>query len=286
MYNNEEIEYSYDGNGCLVWMEDFLDRRTRYEYNTGYNTWLLSKIEYPTTGYTTYSYSRFSDNNYYKYHVTNQRVYETEQVRHVGYTFTGSFSQITSSTVTIKNESDITQGFHCFTINDSVITEKTTKNASGTPIRKYGYMYNSRNEVIQVDVYNDGSQFSYTTYFAYDNWGNTIYAKNAEGHEQFFSYANTGTSGFFTDNTGAIIKIFTNAFSNCTVPSSVHTAVIGAAEKQDATFVREVYYTYDLKAHVTETKTSFGTATTWLWCFKGLRIGIYTYLYREPFMRL
>ena len=27
--------------------------------------------------------------------------------------------------------------------------------------------------------------------------GNAIYSKNAEGHEQFFSYANTSTSEFF-----------------------------------------------------------------------------------------
>ena len=90
-------------------MEDFLDRRTSYSYNTGYNNWLLSTIEYPTTGYTTYVYSRFLNNDYYKYYVTHQRVYETEQVRHAAYSYTGSYGEITSSTVTIKNESEITQ---------------------------------------------------------------------------------------------------------------------------------------------------------------------------------
>jgi len=103
-YNGAEIEFSYDANGCLVWMEDFLNRRTSYYYNTGYNNWLLSKIEYPTTGYTTYAYNRFSDSGYYKYYVTDQRVYETSQVRHAAYSYTGSFSAITSGTMTVKND--------------------------------------------------------------------------------------------------------------------------------------------------------------------------------------
>ncbi|MBU7017388.1 MAG: hypothetical protein HXS44_07750 [Theionarchaea archaeon] len=99
------MEYSYDANGCLVWMEDFLNKRTSYYYNTGYNYWLLSKVEYPTDGYTTHVYNRFSDSDYYKYYVTNERVYETTQVRHLVCSYTGSFEGITSSTVTVKNQS-------------------------------------------------------------------------------------------------------------------------------------------------------------------------------------
>ncbi|KYK34393.1 MAG: hypothetical protein AYK19_12145 [Theionarchaea archaeon DG-70-1] len=263
-YNSAEIEFSYDANGCLVWMEDFLNRRTSYYYNTGYNNWLLSKIEYPTTGYTTYAYNRFEDSGYYKYYVIDQRVYETSQVRHVACSYTGSFSAITSCTMIVKNESDVTKGYYYFAVSDGLITQRTAKNASETPIRKYTYTYNSSKQVTQSSVYNDGSTLSYTTYFAYDNWGNVIYFKNAEGHEKFFSYANTSTSGFFMDNTSTIIKTFTNAFSNSTVASSVHTAILGMAEKQDSTYVKEVYVTYDSEAHPTQIKDSFGNTTTWL----------------------
>jgi RHS repeat-associated protein len=263
-YNGAELEYSYNGNGCLVWMEDFLDRRTRYSYNTGYNDWLLSEIEYVTTGYTTYVYNRFSDGNYYRYYVTDQRVYETGQVRHSAFSYTGSFSEITSTTITVKNESDVTRGSYYFVIDDGVTTEKIVKNASGTPMRKYTYTYNSKNEVTEERVYYDGSTLSYTTYYSYDNWGNCVYYKNAEGHEQVFSYANTDTSGFFVDATGAVIKTFTNAFSTSTVPASVHTGLLGTAEKQDNTYVKEVYLTYDTEAHPTQFENSFGNATTWL----------------------
>jgi len=264
IYNNAEIEYSYDANGCLVWMDDFLNRRTRYEYNSGYTVWLLTKIEYPTSGYTAYVYDRFSDDNYYKYYVSDEKVYETHQVRHYIYSYTGSFEGITSSTVTVEDQSDLIQGSYYCTISDGLVTQTVVKNASGTPIHKYTYSYNSRNEVIEENVYKDGSTLSYTNYYSYDDWGNVIYAKNAEGHEQFFSYANTSTSGFFIDNAGTIIRVFTNAFSNNAVPDSVHTALIGTAEKQDNTYVREMYLTYDSEAHLTQSESAFGNYTTWL----------------------
>lgn len=166
--------------------------------------------------------------------------------------------------MTVKNESDTTKGSYYFTVNNELITQKVVKNASGAAIRKYTYIYNSKNEITEERVYYNGSALSYTTYYAYDNWGNTIYIKNANGHEQFFSYANTYPSGFFTDNTGSVILEFANAFSNSSVPATVHTALIGMAERQDATFVKEMYVTYDLKAHPTQYKNIFGNATTWL----------------------
>jgi YD repeat-containing protein len=288
VYNSAEIEFGYS-SGCLVWMDDFLNRRTSYTYNTGWYEWiesspgcmqksnvyLLSRIEYPTGGYTTYAYDRFSYEqvygddgtclDYFKYCVTHQKVYETAQVRHSAYAYTGTFSGITSCVTSIKNESDVTKGSYHFSINSrGLIYQQVTKNASGTLLRKYTYTHNSKKECIQVDVYNDGSTLSYTNYYAYDNWGNRIYSKNAEGHEQFFSYANTDTSGFFIDNTGTVINKFTNAFANSSVPSSVHTVLLGAAEKQDNTYVKETYLTYDSEAHPTQSENAFGNATTWL----------------------
>jgi RHS repeat-associated protein len=263
-YNSTELEYSYDGNGCLQWMDDFLNRRTSYYYASGYNYWLLSKIEYATTGYTTYTYDRFSDSDYYKYYVTDQRVYETNQVRRTAFSYTGTFEAITSSAATVKNESDVTKGSYHFAINSSgLVTEQIIKNASATPLRKYIFTYNSQKAVKQLDVYNDGSTLSYTTYYAYDNWGNITYVKDAEGHETFLSYANTSGAGFFMDNTGTIEQNFTNKFSNSTVPSSVHTALIGKAEKQDNTYVREAYVTHDGEAHPTESDSLFGNYTSY-----------------------
>ncbi|MBU7047231.1 MAG: RHS repeat protein [Theionarchaea archaeon] len=292
IYNGAELEYGYDGNGNLIWMEDFLNRRTSFYYNAGWYEWaeypsgaarkpnvyLLSQIVYTTGGYTTYSYNRFSYEDvygddgtcfdYFKYYVTNQRVYEINQVRHTEYTYTGNFTQITSCTQTVKNQSDVTQGSYQLSFDSIGLTyQKIVKNASGTPIRKYSYTHNSRKELIQEDVYNDGSNLSFTNYYGYDNWGNVIYMKNAEGHEGFMSYANTSTSGFFVDNTGTVIRQFSNAFASGTVSPAVHTVLLGRAEKQDNTFVREAYFAYDSEAHPTQLKNAFGVSTTYLTFF-------------------
>ena len=287
MYNSAELEYGYNG-GCLTWMEDFLDRRTTYSYNTGWTEWteyssgyfqksnvyLLSTVIYPTDGYTTYNYDRFSYEDiygddgtcldYYKYYITDQKVYEVNQVRHTGYSYDGNFSSIYSCTATVKNGSDITKGSYITYMNNGVINQKITKNASGTPLQEYTYVYNTRKELVQEHVYRDGSTFSYTIYYAYDNWGNCIYVKDAEGHEQFFSYANTETAGFFIDNTGTIIRKFTSAFFKGTVPASVHTVLLGKAEKQDTTYVKETYITYDSEAHPVQSDNVFGNYTTYL----------------------
>jgi hypothetical protein len=119
-YNNNEIEYGYS-NGCLQWMDDFLDRRTHYSYNTGYNDWLLSEIEYPPGGYTTYTYDRYSDNGYYQYHVTRQRVVDVDLVRHNAFCYTGSFGEITSSSITCYNEFDQAKSIYTIDFNNGLV---------------------------------------------------------------------------------------------------------------------------------------------------------------------
>lgn len=288
-YNGAEVEYGYNDKGNLIWMDDFLDRRTEYYYDSGWteyiylgggppiiksNVWLLSKIEYPTDGYSTYEYNRFSynelyggtGNDIYKYYVTEQKICETDQVQRNVFSYNGNFEVIVHCSVNMKDESDVTQGSYEFSMwaTNGLIASSYLKNASGTTVRTYAYTYSSRNEITQTDVYLDGSTLSYSDYYLYDNWGNLIYRKDAEGHEQFSSFANTSTSGFFVNNSGELIRQFTNAFSNDPVPSSVHTALLGTATVQDDTFVNEKYLTYDSEAHAIQSKSSLGNATTWL----------------------
>jgi RHS repeat-associated protein len=60
-----------------------------------------------------------------------------------------------------------------------------------------------------------------------------------------------------------VIRKFTNAFSNSTVPSAVHTALLGTAQKQDATYMRETYLTYDAEGHPTQFTNAFGNETSY-----------------------
>ncbi|MBU7038791.1 MAG: hypothetical protein HXS52_12740 [Theionarchaea archaeon] len=289
LYNGAEIEYGYNSNGNLIWVDDFLDRRTSYYYDSDWwewadgvtfyqkeNVYLLSKVVYSTGGYTVYDYGRFSYEevygddgtclDYFKYYVEDERAYETNQVRHTVFSYSGSFHAIIGCVMAIKDEADVVQGYYDYSIdmNTGLVTQGVTSDASGVAFRKLKYSYNSRKEVIKVEVYNDGTNLSYTEYYAYDNWGNLVYARQPEGHEQFFSYANTSTSGFFIDDTGTVMCNFTNAVSNCPVPSSVHTALLGQAEKQDEVHVKEVYLTYDSEAHPVQQESLFGNYTTWI----------------------
>ncbi|MGC1121954.1 MAG: RHS repeat-associated core domain-containing protein [Candidatus Methanofastidiosia archaeon] len=288
-YNGAEIEYGINGYGNLVWVDDFLDRRTTYSYDSGWTEWvyygsgyalgenlyLLSEIVYPTGGYSRYEYDRFSYNDlyggsscldYYKYYVTDQKVFETAQARHNMYSFYGNFDLIGDCDIIVKDEYDITQGRYDFSLDTSsgLIIQVAVENASETTIRKYAYTYDSQKQISEMEVYNDGTTLSYVNYYAYDDWGNLVYSKDAEGHEKFFSYAHTSTSGFFVDNNGTVIQNFTNAFSNDIVPDSVHTALLGTAEKQDGAHVKETYFAYDSEAHPTQEKDSFGSYTAWL----------------------
>lgn len=288
-YNGTVIEYGINGYGNLVWVDDVLDRRTTYSYDSGWTEWfyygsgyalkenlyLLTQIGYPTGGYSQYEYDRFSYNDlyggsscldYYKYFATDQRVYETTQARHNVYSFYGNFDIISDCDVTTKDEYDITQGLYDFSLDTSsgLVVQMALENASQATIRKYAFTYSSQKQLKEVEVYNDGATLSYVKYYAYDDWGNLIYSKDPEGHEEFFSYAHTSTSGFFVNYSGTVVQTFTNAFSNDPVPDSVHTVLIGMAEKQDGTHVRETYFEYDSEAHPTQEKSSFGAYTTWL----------------------
>ncbi len=50
----------------------------------------------------------------------------------------------------------------------------------------------------QQDVYSGSVDTkTYSTMQSYDNWGNLVYSRDAQGHEKFASYANTSTSNVF-----------------------------------------------------------------------------------------
>ena len=262
-YNNYEIEYSYD-NGCLVWVEDFLNRRTDYSYSTGYNEWLVSRIEYPAGGFTTYTYDWFTDSGYYRFYVTHQRVYDTDLVRHTAFACTGSFEEITSSLTTIYNEFDQAKSKYTIDFDSGLVHWMTLTDAQDNEITRAYFVYNTRKETVRKDVYSGGSEsISYSEHYRYDSWGNLVYMSDPSDHEMFYSYAHTDTSGFFVDYNGAIVREFTNSFMESSIPSSVHTVMVGMAERQDNGSMMESYREYT-GPDLTESHSLYGPETTWL----------------------
>jgi RHS repeat-associated protein len=251
-------------SGWMTFLDDFLDRRTNYSYNTGYTDWLLSEIGYPAGGYTTYAYNRYADNDYYHYYVTHQRVVDVNLVRHNVFCYTGSFGEITSSSMTSCNEFDQAKSLYTIDFTNGLVRWMTIADAQNNEISKMYLEYNSEKEIVRKDVYAGGSQtVSYSEYYQYDSWGNVIYMKDAGGHEVFYSYAHTDTTGYFVDYNGNIVKEVTNVFIESSVPPDVHTVMVGAAERQGNGNMVEVYHGYT-GPDLDESRRVYAPQTTWL----------------------
>ncbi len=134
-----------------------------------------------------------------------------------------------------------------------------TKDEQGIQTEKIIYAYNDQNKVIQQDIYAGNSQqISYTVTFGYDNWGNTVYTRDSEGAEHFYSYSNSSSADQFIDSKGVPVTLFSNAFYTNSIPSHCHTLLVGEASINNGK-VKETYLKYDVKGNVTETKALFPT---------------------------
>jgi RHS repeat-associated protein len=262
-YGSYTVYYSYAVE-ALASVTDPLGRVTSYEYDQR-NNWLLTTIEYPTGGYTNYTYSYFSQEadppdpfncfEFRKYHVTDQAIYSPQLVKHTTYSYQGDFDGITASTVTVRNEQDFTKAVHDFSVNtNGLITERIVSDAGSTQLRRVDYTHNARKEVINEDIYIKNS-YAYTKKYLYDSWGNVIYMENGEGEKTFCCYANTNYEKVFRNYTGDIPE-FSNKFPDCSVSLTIHTCLLGSVSEQD-TRVIETYCTYDEKGHLLETRKLF-----------------------------
>jgi RHS repeat-associated protein len=132
-------------------------------------------------------------------------------------------------------------------------------------LKKTLYTYNSRNEVTKEDVYvGNTDDLSYSIYRRYDNWGNLIYSKDAVGQEKSYSYSNTDNSGVFVGHDGSPKAIFSNLFYSCTVPSNIHSALLGEAELQDNGTTIETYKQYDTDGNSIKARRLRGEPTSFV----------------------
>jgi RHS repeat-associated protein len=261
-YGSYTVMYAYSIE-ALTSVTDPLGRVTSYAYDQR-NNWLLTRVSYPTGGYTDYTYSYFSQVvdppdplgcfELRKYMVTDQAVYSPDLVNHTCYTYEGDFDGITKTTATVKNEQNFTKAVHEFTVDSNGLTrEHAIKDAGGAQLRKVEYTYSDRKEVIQEDVYM-GTSYAYTQKYVHDSWGNVIYKENGEGEKTYCCYAHTDSQNVFRDCNGDIPG-FSNTFFDTAVPSHIHTALSGSVSIQDDKVI-ETYYNYN-NGHMIETYQVF-----------------------------
>jgi len=243
---------------------DPLGRVTTYLYDQR-NNWLLTRISYPSGGYTDYTYSYFSQEveppdpfgcyEYRKYHITDQAVYSPGLVNHTTYTYEGDYDCITTTIAKIFNSQNILQSMHEHCINSNgLVDQHVIKNAGGTQLRRIDYTYSARKEVIQGEVYM-GTSYAYTQKYLHDSWGNIIYRENGEGEKIYYSYAHTDSEKIFRNSEG-IIPEFSNQFFEVTVPSTIHAALLGSVQIQDDRVI-ETYCDYDSTGHLIEIRQLF-----------------------------
>ncbi len=273
-YGGVSITYTsqyVDGNPLLTRVTDSLGRVTTYYYeyflldgsHQYRNKWLLTKIVYPTQGYSTYSYARrerryckdecsaYSNchkmgdcyDRTYQFPVATQSIYANASnlncVR--TYSFTGDWEEFYSSVETTKDGDYYVQATTYFSIAEGKVMAKTLKDYEGIQREKTVYDYNAQREVTLTQVYKGNTNdVSYQEFSVYDEWGNNVYSRNSRGVEVFNCY-NNGAA--FTDYSGNLVTLLSNQFYSNSF-STVHDKLVATCSYQDGSTL-ESYYLYN-----------------------------------------
>ncbi len=184
---------------------------------------------------------------------------ELDLVKVTEFSYEGEDYLSSSSDVIIRDAQTVHSSMHFEFDSKGRPTERVTKDEQGIQTEKIMYAYNDQNKIIRQDVYAGNSQqISYSVTLGYDHWRNTVYTRDPEGTEHFYSYANSTSANKFIDSKGSPVALFTNAFYTNTVPSNCHTLLLGEAFINSGK-VKEVYNKYDANGNLTEIRVLFPT---------------------------
>jgi len=195
------------------------------------------------------------------YRVTAQYISASaaDLVKVLEFSYEGGYYLPNSCDILIRDDHTLQSSIHFEYDSKGRIVERISKDEQGIQTEKIVYTYNSKNKVIRQDVYSGASTgISHSVITGYDNKGNTVYTRDPEGGEHFYSYANTNCENQFTDSKGDPVDLFSNAFYTNNIPSNCHTLTVGEAFINNGK-VQETYYKYDTNGNLTETKTLFPT---------------------------
>jgi YD repeat-containing protein len=238
--------YSYSGVD-LVSVVDPLGRSTSYQYNTGINAWLPSAVIYPTGGITTYTWGNATvGTEVLTFYVSSQNIEPRNGTisRSTSFSFTVADGKVTFCNSTISDgTNNVTKTQHDFSSSYSVRKEM---DASGNVILQYRTYYDDLNRINETDTLSPAGDVLASSTSEYDNWGNTIMTDDADGHQTWFSYANTDSYNTFL---GAE-STFTNGFydNNSVISPNIHNALVGEAQLQDGSGSAPIETYYDHNA--------------------------------------
>lgn len=225
------VEYRYDLDGFLSEIERDPDltvtgdeRTTEFTYWTS-NHNLIRRVTYPTMGFTEYSWAEESlGTEALTFRPEYKTVWSNKHVPiHVGtdtFDFFVNDGRVLHTEVTHKDSSGLVKGYTAYDFS-SMGNSVTTRilDDSGNVVQKVTNSYDSRGNLVQQDVLaGESLDSSYVNFFAYDNWGNTIYAGDPIGRESYGSYSNNDHQmsflGSATVKRTSSGRIFFDDFSN------------------------------------------------------------------------
>ncbi len=272
---NYTVQYT-DYKPVLTGVTDCMGRTTLYYYEHA-NKWLLTKITYPTEGYTEYVYGmkerRICNDTchiwnkdchevvdcyqkFYQFRVVTQKVYADVLVKVRSFTYVEDWENTLESTEKTKDGLYYLQSETHFTVGNGKIQSKTVKDYTGTQLEKVVYRYNAQGEIVLTQKLKGSTdQPTYQEFSQYDEWGNQIYHRNSLGHERYASYYNTSSEGKFTDYSGNVVPLFSNQFYTNSM-TGIYSKIAGFCTVQGESTV-ESYYLYDIPGNMIESRDIF-----------------------------
>ena len=195
------------------------------------------------------------------YRVTAQYISASavDLVKVLEFSYEGDGYLTWSSDVLIRDAQTLQSSMHFEYDSKGRTVERISKDEQGAQTEKIIYTYNSKNKVVRQDVYaGTSTDISYSVVTGYDDKGNTVYTRDPEGTEHYYSYANTSSENQFMDSKGTPVNLFSNQFYTNSIPSNCHNLPVGEAFINNGK-VQETYYKYDGNGNLIETRTLFPT---------------------------
>lgn len=207
-YGGRTIDYDYELYGGIHYrlstVTDSLGRITSYTYTNADSEWrLIETITYPTGGISKYFYlSDTFGTDATIYRVASEEFYDSDGItllKKNEYQYEDVDGRVLFARVKHYDGNNL----------ESIDEHTSDPVLGGMTIGRYDESKNAMQKTrtwfgpgatpAQSDVYMGGStKLNYSTYNAFDNWGNPIYTRDAVGHEVISTYLNTNRqNGWF-----------------------------------------------------------------------------------------
>lgn len=179
------------------------NRTTTYNYSSSWNC-SLDKVTFPSGGSISYTFlpDPSAGTEVRSYLVTSAKVEGGSSgalVSQTNFSYKISGGRMLFTRQTDTNETGAVQGYTEYIFQSALqYTSETKRDSASVQMGRSETWYDSLGQPVRVDTFlGDSLSPAYSEYTGYDNWGNVILAKDALGHEEYYSYENTDKQNSF-----------------------------------------------------------------------------------------